>query len=1204
MKRRWCWSLAGAWMAVMIACPPPARSADVTVDFEDLPGGTAVTAQYADVGGPGAGVVFGESPLGTLAGVQPKIELVASGAASGTHVLGITQPTPPEFPRYGIWGKFPNGGKHLVRLSIGAPVGEPTRSVVLAGVDAAGNDVPGASYTATVIADGTHATPLFVYDALGRIAFFKLVEQGQGAPGLWQQGFAEHTIDDLMFDVPDTTPTPDFSLLLDLAATAGLPLSVSRGGTSAQAARVVVNRTGGSAGALLTSAVGLPSGVTMSVVANSQSNPTEFQVRLSATAAASIVVNGSFTFVATPTGAGVGPAPRSVVIPFSVVENYDLTVTGIDVTQGIQREQALPPRPAAPGGAVPYAGMPLVRNKKTHVRVFAVVATPAGATVEGAAIRLYGRSAGGTPLPGSPLATTIGGALANGNPAQVSLGTLETGTPAATFTLPPAWTQAGTIELEAKVAPPTVLFGGATECCPDNDGYRLTGIPFTDTGFVNVSALLLTGSSQPFPGFPDEMLAAVQQTLPLADGELRTGGDYRAVVDVTPILNATTWGDLFPNCVHFCSLPVDKDKFLIGYSENFDTGLSYCGTFAFKNPNCPDVVMGLVDSPDVAGLSRGDAVLYRSRCVTNMRRPLTSIAHELVHGLGPYHASDGCGGADNDQKADSWPNGWGGILGVGYDVRTRRVLYTGDADANKDGAKNEGAPANSWLDFMSYCANVGCQQAGCGGEVDVHSKDTDESLDLYPFKLWDSWISTKNWARLHDTLQVLKAFRLAATTTAAVRAAAEAPEQPGLSVRAVEDDGAVVVTRVAPGPVRLTPPLDGTTRLVLRDASGAMLAETLMTIESSEGHGGAALFYDADVPLGVAAVGMLPPELARIEIETDGVVRGGAVRSATPPTVQLGRPPRRLGKRKTAVIRWRSADADGDRLTAMVDYSADDGATWRVVYAGPDAQRVRLPAGLFSASRTARLRVRVNDGFDEAVSVSDSFVAPGHRPSLRILSPGRGERYSTNDVVFLEALTYDDGFASLAGDVEWLDGRRPIATGSPASVANLRPGRHRIRAVVRDGNGRKARASVRIKVVRAAALPPETPTTSTIVTRTTTTTTTSSSTSSLPASTTSSTSTSSSTSTLQTTTTSSVTTTTSVTSTTVRGCTVDTDCTDEDLCNVDVCDAGTCAHFMLDCPINACLIDAYCDPGTGECIEVPKDCGTGTCDPQTGRCLP
>ena len=864
-------------------------------------------------------------------------------------------------------------------------------------------------------------------------------------------------------------PAPDFGLHLDLSQTGGLPLGVSRGKTSSSPGIVHVDRFAGSNGPLSAVVTGLPAGVGAAVVADNLANPTRYEIRLTATKTATIAIGSTFTFTVTPASTASGLQARSVQIPFSVVEDYDLAVAGIEVTQGTQVGGQLSPRVPKGLPAPSYKGVPLVKLKQTVARVFPVVATPAGVTVKGATILLYGARQDGGALPGSPLHTTA--KVSSGNPDQVSEAARETGK-AVNFTLPPSWTTKGKIKLEAQIVPPVVLFSGPSECgspaCAADNRYRLSGIGFGDTGYLNVAALRLEVSGQQF-ALPGAALAGFEQLLPLADGELRRADDWRAEYDVTAIVNATSYQQLFGICplgwtASACAAMPDLDPLLVEYAVDFDPSEQGCSAIFVQQrpPYCHDAALALVDdtgianTSGVAGLSKPRTVhVLGARAVANLRRPLTSVAHELVHGLGLKHASAGCGGGANGQKAAGWPDPWGTIEGIGYDMRDGRVIYTGNAPPRVN--PPAGAPARAWYDFMSYCADV--------------TREWQLGLE-WPWRTSDAWISPVNWKLLYQSLRAIGRHLASPAAAARVRSAASGGARATLQVRGFVDDGKVVLARIEPHRGVPTPSTPSPYRLTLRDIAGGTIAEAPMVVESTEGHGKAVDFLTADVPLPGARASSLPSALASIEVATDAGVQARAVRSAHAPVVRIHGPRRgaRVGRRRRTTISWRATDPDGERLTAMVEYSPDDGRSWQLVWKGPNHGRTTVASRLLSASRRARLQVRVSDGFNETASVSPRFVAIGSRPTVRVMSPDRRRlRLRADALLYLSASATDDRFRRIPDRrITWFDGRRRIARGGVTSVAGLRPGRHRLRVVARDRLGRTG-SSTRMVVVRAVA---------------------------------------------------------------------------------------------------------------------------------------
>jgi hypothetical protein len=177
----------------------------------------------------------------------------------------------------------------------------------------------------------------------------------------------------------------------------------------------------------------------------------------------------------------------------------------------------------------------------------------------------------------------------------------------------------------------------------------------------------------------------------------------------------------------------------------------------------------------------------------------------------------------------------------------------------------------------------------------------------------------------------------------------------------------------------------------------------------------------------------------------------------------------RVGRKRTTLVRWRATDADGDELSAKLDYSADDGHNWRPIYAGPNSGSARVPSEYFSGSRRARVRVRVSDGFNEGLARSGRFTAVGRRPQVVITSPVAGQRVVNHTALYLAGKAVDDAHRPLRGRrLQWFLGRKRLGRGSSISVLGLPPGRRTIRLVARDRRGRKASARVRVRVIGAA----------------------------------------------------------------------------------------------------------------------------------------
>jgi hypothetical protein len=1013
--------------------PPVPPSGEATITFEEYPAPKTITGNYRNLGGPDNGVVFQWGPTGSAG---PAVYIQKAAGAKSPSQVGVAYETRGEFPWAGVYAWFPNGGKHLVRVHVGAAAGSPTTTVTLTAFDLSGSPIFGLAKSAMIPGDGSYTTMLEVSDPLGRIAYFRVVPgKAAAVPVL--------AVDDITFDIPklgDPPATPDFALTFDESSIAGLPISVRAGSTSSLAATVLVNRFGGSTGPLATSVNGLSPGVSAIVTPDNGTSPTKLTLKLKASMSAA-VGSGKLTLIATPTPSS-GPAARSVTIPYAVVKDYDLALAGMEVTQGVQTfgtaDEALPM--SVDGAPATYAGVPLVSGKKTIVRVYGVVA--AGATqVKNVTVLLHG-SVGGKPLPGSPLAGG-GVTFAAGNPKAVTANAVKATTTKgrATFVLGPEWTKPGKVDLRAEIVPPTVFFGGAAECssagCAKNNSFTLKGVPFTNTGFVVIWPLEFEVKGDPVLPNPAWVYEPTARLAPLSGDGFRFnpdgGFEYRATFDATTLAKAaTTWEAGFPTLFE---LKVDekfRQAVIMSKLKDFKLGQK-CSLLLPRTASCPDIVAGVIGGY-VNGLSSG-SIFSRAYTVVGTHRPLTSVAHETGHSLGRWHASGGCGGDDNGEKANSWPDAWGFMDGIGLNVETFQPVFKGNAPPRPTDDLPGGASTGDWYDFMSYCGRD-----------------------------YDTWVAARNWKAYLASLATFAKLR---TPSAHTRAVAE----PVLVVRGFVYEGLVVLTSLRPELGTPTAPGEGEYTVILRDGAGQLLAQAPLAVETLEAHGGASdVFLNGAVPLAGIGKSGLRDTLASVEVVSEGDLVARVRRSANTPAVTFVAPSagEPVGRGADVVARWRAADRDGDALEATLEYSSDDGRTWSMIWSGPSTGAATVPRGRLLPSDQARFRVEVSDGLNRSTAASQKFVVVERPPSIRIASPERGTRARAGERIPLLAVARDAFRRPLRGrGVTWHDGRREIAVGDRTSAGFLAPGVHHISVVARDGRGRTATASMPLRVLPA-----------------------------------------------------------------------------------------------------------------------------------------
>jgi hypothetical protein len=711
-----------------------------------------------------------------------------------------------------------------------------------------------------------------------------------------------------------------------------------------------------------------------------------------------------------------------------VVNANDLRVTNMEVTQAVQQMLPVPaPAESDVEHSADYNGLPLMQRKNTAVRVWTGARLDAAGTpVRGVQVHLLGFDSAGRALPGGaivPLEGTrdLGTPLSFDNP--IGAATWSNPQTSWTFRLPVAWTDgAGPITLRA-VINGELVYPRVSECagCDANNAFSLRNISFERPRTLHIHPFQVFYRNaegreiKPRGGFSRDLHGVRQEfanTIAISPFNL-TIHPYRGTLNAQGFANdaSLTQSQKSSRVKDLLTQAVD----IAGY-PGFHTMALMKG-----------VINGLN-----GGHWSWSSFTYRNYSVVNTDRPLTSVGHELYHAIGFSHAGRACAGAVEGGGADSWPPDDRGLLqGVGTDVRpllTRqplRIFPLGQTDA-------EGNPLENF-DLMSYCADNGSE--------------------------FNAWISARNWAAANGKIS---ARPLAGHGIGASQAATG----PTIAVNAsVFPDGGRIA-RVQPGQSQLSVPEgDGSVRIVSRDAGGNVLTD--LPVLTRAGHtdpGGGAPAQTNDH---LAAV-IPAANVASVELVRAGQLLDTRRRSPAAPKTSISSPKAGLRVRSAAQfvdVRFATTDADGDALESSLEYSADDGKTYRGVAVGLTAPSFRLPAGLLNRASRARLRLRVNDGWNETLAVSRRFRVDGPPPAVAIASPAPGASARADQVIDLEGSAFDDRSRVLSGkSLRWFDGRRSLGGGERVSVPGLSPGTHTLRLVARDSSGRTGQASLKIKI--------------------------------------------------------------------------------------------------------------------------------------------
>jgi Concanavalin A-like lectin/glucanases superfamily len=694
---------------------------------------------------------------------------------------------------------------------------------------------------------------------------------------------------------------------------------------------------------------------------------------------------------------------------------------------------------------VPYRGVTLDARKRTFALVYVSVEDNQ------------------TPFPLRLLDVTLTGRLGDemlgenwqlvANPLSrslpyVSVGerTDPTGESRVLFELDPSWmAQAARgggddLSLDASVSIGPGLEGILPEClgerdCATDNHFRLDGIRVSDDlPSLTVKTVPMLRHNQRVTGAeigagyvlpsPEEVLSKTRQLFP--GGERLNVLPYKGVIDIDLV---EVLRDVSPYCAPFPSVRVCREEYVTTLLSDWMAGST-------SNRTGFDLLMAVhhfhaePNGPLNPGWSRFNPI-ERGTVAPNLivgdarqddgrtpNLPIKGIPHEFGHAMGAPHADTlapdpetgrRCGGAQGGQRFELWPNDHTGRLQSAAFDNGRLRMDTFDTPM---------------FDLMSYCS----QEA-------------------------DAWLSAFNWTRAFNTMQdyrpvpILGSGLLAAGTRAGQA-----------FVTGVVGSGGAKIVRVVPADPQNNPPdPDPSSSLKVRalDGSGRELAlvGAKVTRTSEEREGGT---FIVAIPNGSAAV----------ELVAGGQVVDRKARTR-PPTVRLLAPGGGTrvggGRRSRLRVRWAASDPDRDLLDATIEYSANGRSGWRPVFKGPGTGSAVIPGRFLERASAARIRVRVNDGFSDAVARSGAFQAEGTPPSARIILPQSSVLPAPRRTV-LQGSGLDDRNRPLRGRaLTWFAGRRRLGNGERLQ-ARLRAGRVTLRLQARDRFGRVATAVKRITV--------------------------------------------------------------------------------------------------------------------------------------------
>jgi len=260
--------------------------------------------------------------------------------------------------------------------------------------------------------------------------------------------------------------------------------------------------------------------------------------------------------------------------------------------------------------------------------------------------------------------------------------------------------------------------------------------------------------------------------------------------------------------------------------------------------------------------------------------------------------------------------------------------------------------------------------------------------------------------------------------------------------------------------------VDGGYVLELRDGGDALLASYAFTPrENSEGK---------DQSLNFEIVVPFEPEtrtLRVVESATSRVVATHAVSPGRPELsdVRLVDPPDPVTG--VVTLEWTASDPDGDPLTFDIFYSHDAGATWQPIGLSLSGTSVpveteALPGGM------GLFRVEASDGAQSARAESAPFAVASKPPIVLIANPGNGLVIQWNQLVNLVGEVQDPQEQPIPdASIHWSNAYRSLGTGPAVSVSDLEVGTNVITLSATNAAGLTATTSVTVVVGDQIRLP-------------------------------------------------------------------------------------------------------------------------------------
>jgi hypothetical protein len=703
----------------------------------------------------------------------------------------------------------------------------------------------------------------------------------------------------------------------------------------------------------------------------------------------------------------------------------DLAANAIEVTQGIQNLAD---------------DTPLVAQKTTYVRAFAL--DNSGPDALSVDAYLYG-SRSGVQLPGSPL-HPIHGKVALHLGATYVRAQLDSGW---LFQLPESWTQQGTVDLRLVVDPLQ------TYSDPNRANNELTrSMAFNNRQTVcNIFIPVHTNAPLPSTNIANfwQMIDYAQRLWPTAS--------FQSYQQDDPLEKLTfcSWHGIPYPCTGPYTLPGDTWELFtdIGFRDVFTSTPNGCNNTHFVGMVHPSTDTGITTGTGMTAVFNYAWVKFSNDLAApgNPFAPESgeTLAHEIAHNQGRQHVD--CGGPDDPDPNYPYPtdqiDNVGNSNHYGFDVRSLIPI-----------------PPNGAKDFMSYCT--------------------------------PKWTSDYTWKALFNSLALspvpglapLSAAPSAGTNQVLVSGAVTPTENSGTFGYAWNLPTSTLNAQALAqwqqssssnsGNVPKSP--TATYHIRLLDAGGNILLDQPVAPTVPDIHN-----LPSPAQVFLAAFPAPSGTVAKIELLQDNTVLFSRSPGTHVPTVKVLQPAGGEVITDQLNLSWQAQDADpGDVLHYSIQYSPDNGATWRSLATNvtglPGSSTVNLnlhPNGIpGSLPNGALIRVAASDGYNTGTAVSKPFTVSNRKPEAFILTPAPGENTPAGMSAQLRGAAMDAEDGSLSGGaLTWMVDGQAAGSGEQVELSGRAPGAYPVVLTAHDSLSQTGTAQATLTILPLAVPSAATP---------------------------------------------------------------------------------------------------------------------------------